>query len=86
MIGSVADSAIGGGSGKTIASAIGTVAAAIIGNKVEQKTAQVDSLELVIRKDNGQEIVVVQKKEAGFVAGKRVRIVGADHDLNVSLL
>ena len=36
--------------------------------------------------DDGKEIVVVQKKEDGFVAGKRVRIVGSNADLNVSLL
>ena len=53
---------------------------------VKIQANQVSSLEMVIRKDDGKEIVVVQKKEDGFVAGKRVRIVGSNADLNVSLL
>lgn len=86
VIGGIAGSTIGGGSGQAIATAIGSVAGAVLGNTVEQKASQVSSLEMVIRKDDGKEIVVVQKKEDGFVAGKRVRIVGSAADLNVSLL
>lgn len=86
VIGGIAGSGIGGGSGQAIASAIGAVTGAVFGNTVEQKANQVSSLEMVIRKDDGKEIVVVQKKEDGFVAGKRVRIVGSNADLNVSLL
>lgn len=86
VLGGVAGNAIGGGSGQAIATAVGAVAGAVIGNQVEQKVNQAASLEMVIRKDNGKEIVVVQKKEDGFVPGKRVRIVGSNSDLNVSLL
>ncbi|MDP8079396.1 glycine zipper 2TM domain-containing protein [Phocoenobacter skyensis] len=85
-LGGVLGSTIGGGKGRDVAAAVGAIAGAVIGTKAEQKMNQVDSMELVIRKDNGKEIVVVQKKEAGFVAGKRVRIVGSSSDLNVSLL
>ncbi|MDD0823500.1 glycine zipper 2TM domain-containing protein [Mannheimia sp. AT1] len=86
VLGGVAGNAIGGGSGQAIATAVGAVAGAMIGNQVEQKVNQAASLEMVIRKDDGKEIVVVQKKEDGFVPGKRVRIVGSNSDLNVSLL
>ncbi|HDL5700018.1 TPA: glycine zipper 2TM domain-containing protein [Mannheimia haemolytica] len=86
VLGGVAGNAIGGGTGQAIATAVGAVAGAVIGNQVEQKASQVSSLEMVIRKDDGKEIVVVQKKEDGFVPGKRVRIVGSNSDLNVSLL
>lgn len=86
VLGGLAGSTIGGGSGQAVASAVGAIAGAVIGSTVEEKASQVSSLEMVIRKDNGQEIVVVQKKEDGFVAGKRVRIVGSNSDLNVSLL
>ncbi len=85
-IGGIVGSTIGGGKGQEIATAVGAIAGAVIGNKIEQKADQVASMELVIRKDNGKEIVVVQKKEAGFLPGKRVRIVGSSSDLNVSLL
>ncbi|QLB15481.1 hypothetical protein A6B39_08485 [Mannheimia granulomatis] len=86
VLGGVAGNAIGGGTGQAIATAVGAVAGAVIGNQVEQKASQVSSLEMVIRKDDGKEIVVVQKKEDGFVPGKRVRLVGSNSDLNVSLL
>lgn len=86
VIGGIAGSGIGGGTGQAIASVVGAVAGSVIGSKVEEKASQVSSLEMVIRKDDGKEIVVVQKKENGFVPGKRVRIVGSNADLNVSLL
>lgn len=86
VLGGVTGSTIGGGSGRAIASTVGAVAGAVIGSKVEEKATQVSSVEMVIRKDDGKEIVVVQKKEIGFEPGKRVRIVGSHSDLNVSLL
>lgn len=86
VLGGIAGSSVGGGSGQAIATAVGAIAGAVVGSTVEEKASQVSSLEMVIRKDNGQEIVVVQKKENGFVPGKRVRIVGSNADLNVSLL
>lgn len=86
VLGGIAGSTIGGGSGQAVATAVGAIAGSMIGSTVEEKASQVSSLEMVIRKDDGKEIVVVQKKEDGFVPGKRVRIVGSSSDLNVSLL
>ena len=86
VLGGIAGSGIGGGTGQAIATTVGAIAGAVIGNTVEQKVSQVSSLEMVIRKNDGNEIVVVQKKEDGFTPGKRVRIVGSNSDLNVSLL
>lgn len=85
-IGGIAGSGIGGGTGQAIASVVGAIAGSVIGSKIEEKASQVSSLEMVIRKDDGKEIVVIQKKEDGFIPGKRVRIVGSNADLNVSLL
>lgn len=86
VLGGIAGSTVGGGSGRAVASTVGAIAGAMVGSAIEEKASQVSSLEMVIRKDDGKEIVVVQKKEDGFVAGKRVRIVGSNADLNVSLL
>ncbi|MFA9500689.1 glycine zipper 2TM domain-containing protein [Mannheimia sp. E30BD] len=86
VLGGIAGSTVGGGTGQAIATAVGAIAGSVIGNQVEHKASQVSSLEMVIRKDDGKEIVVVQKKEDGFVPGKRVRIVGSNSDMNVSLL
>ena len=77
VIGGIAGSNVGGGSGQAIASAIGVVAGAVIGSKIEEKASQV--------KDNGKEIVVVQKAESNLIPGARVRIVGGS-TLNVSAL
>ncbi|TCP95396.1 outer membrane lipoprotein SlyB [Cricetibacter osteomyelitidis] len=85
VLGGIAGSTIGGGSGRAVASAVGAVAGAIIGNKVEEKASQVDSVELTIKKDNGEEIVVVQKADSTLTKGRRVRIVGGSR-LNVSAL
>lgn len=86
VLGGIAGSTIGGGTGQAIATTVGAIVGSVAGSKVEQKASQVTSLEMVIRKDNGEEIVVVQKKEDGFVPGRKVRIVGSRNDLNVSLL
>ena len=84
-IGGIAGSAIGGGTGRALATAVGAVAGAVVGSKVEEKASQVSAIEMVIRKDEGKEIVVVQKAEANLVPGARVRIVGGSR-LNVSAL
>ena len=78
VIGTVGGGALGGIAG----SAIG---GAIIGSKAEEKMSQVNGAELVIRKDNREEIVVVQKADPSFKAGRRVRIVGGS-SLNVSVI
>ena len=84
-IGAIAGSTIGGGTGRALATAVGAVAGAVVGSKVEEKASQVSAIEMVIRKDDGKEIVVVQKAEANLVPGARVRIVGGSR-LNVSAL
>ena len=84
-LGGIAGSAIGGGTGQAIATAVGAIGGAIIGSKTEEKMSQVNGAELVIRKDNRKEIVVVQKADPSFKAGRRVRIVGGS-SLNVSVI
>lgn len=86
VIGGIAGSGVGGGRGSAIMSTVGAIVGSVIGNRIEQKAGLVSSLEMVIRKDDGSEIVVVQKQEAGFEPGRRVRIVGNSSDLNVSLM
>ncbi len=85
VLGGIAGSSIGGGTGQAVAAAVGAIAGAVAGSTIEEKASQVSALELVIKKDDGQEIVVVQKADSRFVPGKRVRIVGGS-SLNVSVL
>ena len=84
-LGGIAGSTVGGGRGQAIVTAVGAIAGAVVGSKIEEKASQVNGAELVIRKDNGKEIVVVQKADPSYVAGKRVRIVGGS-SLNVSVI
>lgn len=84
IIGGIAGSSVGGGRGSAIMGTVGAIAGSLLGSKLEQKAALVHSLEMVIRKDDGSEIVVVQKQEAGFTPGRRVRLVGNASDVNVS--
>lgn len=84
-LGGIAGSAIGGGRGQAIATAVGAIAGAVAGSKIEEKASQVNGAELTIRKDDGREIVVVQKSDNSFIAGRRVRIVGGS-SLNVSVI
>ncbi|OOF40216.1 hypothetical protein BKK47_05125 [Rodentibacter mrazii] len=85
VLGGVAGNAIGGGRGQAIATAVGAIAGAMAGSKIEEKASQVNGAELVIKKDDGKSIVVVQKADPKFVAGKRVQIVGGS-SLNVSVI
>lgn len=86
VLGGVAGSAVGGGTGQIIAGAIGAIAGSAVGSVLEQKANLVNSLELVIKKDDGQQIVVVQKYDEKLARpGTRVRIVGGSK-LNVSAL
>ena len=84
-LGGIAGSTIGGGTGQAIASVVGAIGGAIVGSKIEEKMSQVNGAEIVIRKDNREEIVVVQKADPSFQAGRRVRIVGGS-SLNVSVI
>ena len=84
-LGGIAGGTIGGGTGQAIATVVGAIGGAIVGSKIEEKMSQVNGAEIVIRKDNREEIVVVQKADPSFQAGRRVRIVGGS-SLNVSVI
>lgn len=86
IIGGILGSKVGGGTGAAIATTVGAIAGAAVGSTVEQKANQVSSLELVIRKNDGKEIVVVQKADPTLVPGARVRIVGSGSAVNVSAM
>ena len=85
-LGGIAGSSMGGGRGSDLLGVLVGTVGAIVGNQIEQGMSKVASLEMVIRKDDGAEMVVVQKKEAGLTVGKRVRLVGSASDVNVSPL
>lgn len=68
-----------------IATTVGAIAGAVIGAKAEEKIEPSRFFRISDQKDNGQEIVVVQKYDQSLVPGARVRIVGGSK-VNVSVI
>ncbi|MGL6523023.1 hypothetical protein ACSZNC_19200, partial [Aeromonas dhakensis] len=77
---------IGGGRGSDIAAAGGAIAGAAAGKAAGDKLNQVDGVELEIKKENGESIVVVQKASPTFVPGARVRMTQGNGTINVAVV
>lgn len=77
VTGGVLGSTIGRGSGRTIATVLGALAGAAAGTMAEEGITRKQGLEIVVKKDSGRTIVVVQEADVVIVAGDRVRIITA---------
>lgn len=75
--GGVVGSTVGGGRGRTVATVVGALAGAAVGTAAEEGITRRQGLEIVVRKDSGHTIVVVQEADVKFQAGDRVRIITA---------
>jgi len=85
-VGGVLGNTIGHGTGRTAATVLGAVAGGLAGAAAEEGITRKDGLEITVKLDNGDAIVVVQ--EAGgtpIVVGDRVRVLtGSDGTTRVS--
>ncbi len=79
VTGGVVGSSIGHGHGRDVATVIGAIAGAAAGAAIEKGVAQKNGLELVINKDNGGTIVIVQEADVLFSPGDRVRIISSPY-------
>ena len=86
VLGGVLGSAVGGGKGQDIATVVGAIGGAAAGKTAGDKLNQADGVELEIKKENGDSIVVVQKASPTFVPGKRVRMVQSAGKTNVAVV
>ena len=77
VTGGVLGSTVGSGSGKTVATVLGALAGAAAGTAAEEGLTRKPGLEIVVKKDSGQTIVVVQEADVMFSPDDRVRIVQA---------
>ncbi|MFH2060785.1 MAG: glycine zipper 2TM domain-containing protein [Pseudomonadota bacterium] len=77
VAGGVLGSTVGKGSGRTVATVIGALAGAAAGTMAEEGITRKQGLEIVVKKDDGQTIVVVQEADVLIAAGDRVRIITA---------
>ena len=75
-IGGAAASGIGSGVGGAVATAAGAVGGMIAGRQVEKAITRKEGLEIHIKLDNGDNIMVVQPaKDGGFLDGDRVQVM-----------
>ena len=75
VLGGATGTTIGGGSGRTVATAVGAVAGAALGAIAEEKGTQKTALQITVKLDTGETIMVVQDKDVLFQVGERVRAV-----------
>jgi len=77
VAGGVLGSTVGSGSGRTVATVIGALAGAAAGTAAEEGITRKPGLEIVVKKDTGTTIVVVQEADVALAPGDRVRIITA---------
>lgn len=74
-MGGALGSAVGGGSGRTIATVGGAILGGIAGSAAEKGLTTAEGVELEVSLDSGEIIVVVQENDAVYRVGDRVRIL-----------
>ncbi len=79
VAGGVLGSTVGSGSGRTVATVLGALAGAAAGTVAEEGITRKQGLEIVVDKDSGQTIVVVQEADVMFSPGDRVRIIAGSN-------
>ncbi len=77
VAGGVLGSTIGSHEGKTVAMVLGALAGAAAGTVAEDGLTKKAAIEIVVNKDSGGTIVVVQEADIMITAGDRVRIITA---------
>lgn len=84
IIGGLLGNQVGGGSGRQLATVAGALGGAVAGTAAEDATNRVDALEMEIRRDDGTDVVVVQRADRQFQAGQRVRLIGSGASMSVA--
>ena len=75
MLGGIAGSHAGGGSGQAAATIGGAILGGILGSHIEESANQRRGVEVTVLLDSGKYIAVVQEADEAFRAGERVRIL-----------
>ena len=85
VLGGFLGNTIGGGSGRSLATAGGAVLGGVAGQGVQGAVNKSDGVELEIRKDDGNTIMVVQKQAASrYSVGQRVAMATDGSQVTVS--
>ena len=85
VVGGVAGSAVGQGKGSVVAAVLGAVAGGVAGAAAEEGMTREKALELTIRLDNGENLIIVQGiGDDKFKEGERVRVVNSSGTMRVT--
>ncbi|WFC84397.1 outer membrane lipoprotein SlyB [Enterobacter quasiroggenkampii] len=85
VLGGFLGNTVGGGTGRSLATAAGAVAGGVAGQGVQGAMNKTQGVELEIRKDDGNTIMVVQKQgSTRFSAGQRVVLASNGSQVTVS--
>ena len=71
----MAGSAVGGGTGRTLAIIGGAILGALAGNAVEDQVGKKDGLEISVRLDNGETRVIAQEADLPIMMNQRVQVI-----------
>lgn len=74
-LGGVAGSAVGDGTGRTLAIVGGALLGALAGQKVEEAATKTNGLEITVRLDNGETRVIAQAADVALSVGQRVQVI-----------
>ncbi|ARP87954.1 glycine zipper 2TM domain-containing protein [Bordetella genomosp. 9] len=83
-LGGVAGNAVGGGSGRTIATVGGAILGALAGNVIENRVDKTSGLEITVRLDNGETRVVAQAADVPVSVGQRVQVISGNGPTRVT--
>lgn len=85
VLGGFLGNTLGGGTGRSLATAAGAVAGGVAGQGVQGLMNKTAGVELEIRKDDGNTIMVVQKQAASrYAVGQRVAMASNGSQVTVS--
>lgn len=84
VLGGVAGNAFGKGTGRSIMTVVGALGGALAGNKVQGAAQHTNGMEVQVKRDDGQNLAIVQAADNSFKVGQRVRLIGAGTDLRVA--
>lgn len=86
VVGGLLGNTVGGGTGRRLATAAGAIAGGVAGQKIQGQLNSSQGVELEIRKDDGSNIIVVQKQSSNaFAPGQRVAIATQGNQITVSV-
>ncbi|UVK77010.1 MAG: outer membrane lipoprotein SlyB [Sodalis sp. Fle] len=85
VLGGLLGNTVGGGTGRNLTTVAGTMAGGMVGSNVENMINRIHGVEMEIRKDDGNTVMVVQKQgNTHFSVGQRVLLISNSRSITVS--